>query len=158
MTVRNVVGTVVMKFIGSCTRPFVAGWVRIVPLGIKLRTWSASAVAEMVLTRGALDGRGELRGREVCEVAVGRGLGNHGIHVFLVEVVARGRGRDVDVDPGEPFLILMTISLLSSAETSIQVSPEHSSATACEISEGACRVTGRKMKERAQARNFIPRR
>ncbi|NDH37904.1 MAG: hypothetical protein EBX77_01235 [Actinobacteria bacterium] len=60
---------------------------------------------------------------------VAAGFGNQGIQGCFAVAVAVGRGDGVVVvaDPGLPFLTLMTIWLSSSALTSIQVSPSHSS-------------------------------
>ena len=53
-----------------------------------------------------------------------------GFPVTIGEEAGFGEGEDVVVEPGLPFLTLITKWLSSSALTSMQVSPSHSSAIA----------------------------
>ena len=102
---------------------------RITPLGIIRFTWSANCEALIFETLG-LRTLGLLIfvdfGRGVEVVA---GFGNQGIQGFLeiAVVVGRGDGLLVVVVPGLLFFTLITMWLSSSALTSMQVSPSHSS-------------------------------
>jgi hypothetical protein len=103
--------------------------VRITPLGSIRFTWSANCEALIFETLGLRTlgllifvdfGRG---------VVVEAGFGNQGIQGCLEIAVAVGRGDGLLVVavPGLPFFTLITIWLSSSALTSMQVSPSHSS-------------------------------